>query len=218
MEFGSAFSLPFKDSDWFKKMILNGLIMLIPVIGGMVLFGWALEIARRTLKDEPYPPLPDLDFGGQLAKGFQGFIISLVYALPIIILSIPIQIVPFLGSALELDADTLNYAVIAVSVCCGGINLIYAILMGFMLPAALGRFLDLGSMGAAFKIGEVFSLVRAAPVAFLLVIIGNLVAGIISSLGTIVCIVGVLITAPFAMAIMGNLYGQAYKQAALAKR
>jgi hypothetical protein len=123
------------------------------------------------------------------------------------------QVIPFLGDALGLDADTLSYAVIGISVCCGGLSLIYGILMGFMLPAAIGKYLDTGQLGAAFRVGEIFTIVKSAPVAFLLVILGSIIASFVSSLGTIACIVGILITAPYAMAIVGNLYGQAYKQA-----
>jgi hypothetical protein len=162
--------------------------------------------------------LPDLDFGGQLGIGFKAWVIALVYSLPMIIFSIPMQIVPAVGSALELDSNTLNIAVIAISVCCGGLMLIYGILMGLMLPAALGKFIDTGRLGAALHFGEVFGLVRAAPVAYLLVIVGSLVASFVISLGSIACGVGVLITAPYGLAIMGNLYGQAYKQSLVAKR
>jgi hypothetical protein len=213
MEFGRAFSLPFKDPNWFKKMIINGLVMLIPIIGSICLFGWGIEIARRIIKGEPSDTLPELDFGGQLATGFKAWVIGLVYAIPLIIFSIPMQVIPLLGDALGLDADTLSYAVIGISVCCGGLSLIYGILMGFMLPAAIGKYLDTGQLGAAFRVGEIFTIVKSAPVAFLLVILGSIIASFVSSLGTIACIVGILITAPYAMAIVGNLYGQAYKQA-----
>jgi hypothetical protein len=213
MEFGSAFSQPFKDPDWFKKMIINGLVMLIPVIGGICLFGWAVEVARRIIKDEPSDILPGLDFGSQLANGFKAGVISLVYAIPLIIFSIPMQVIPLLGGALGLDEATLSYAIIGVSVCCGGLILIYGILMAFMLPAAIGKFLDTDQLGAAFRVGEVLAIVKSAPVAFLLVWVGSILSSFISSLGSIACGVGILITAPYAMAIIGNLYGQAYKQA-----
>ena len=213
MEFGLAFSLPFKDPDWFKKMIVNGLVMLIPVVGQICLLGWAIEIARRIIKDEPSDTLPAFDFGGQLSQGFKAWIISLVYSIPLIVFIIPIQVVPALSGVLELDESTMSIAVIAVSVCCGGLALIYSILMGFMLPAAIGKFIDTGQLGAGFRVGEIFSLVKASPVSFLLAIVGSFVASFVSSLGSIVCGIGILITAPYGMAILGNLYGQAYKQA-----
>ena len=75
MEFGTPFSYPFKDPNWFKKFILPGLCMLIPVIGQFVLMGWMVEIVRRVINDIP-DLLPELDFGSQLGKGFQTWVID----------------------------------------------------------------------------------------------------------------------------------------------
>jgi hypothetical protein len=66
---------------------------------------------------------------------------------------------------------------------------------------------------SGFRVGEVFGLVRAAPVAYLLVLVGGIIAGIISGLGSIACGIGVLLTAPYGLAINGHFMGQAYKQA-----
>lgn len=215
MEFGLAFSYVFQDSDWFKKVGLIGLVTLIPIVGQLVLFGWYLEVIRRVINDDPVP-LPELDFGGQLTKGLQGWVIALVYILPMIILTIPIAIVPVLGETLDMGADTVNTMMMAISCICGGIMLIYGLLMGFMIPAAIGKFVDEGSLGAAFRIGDIFGLVRAAPIAYLLVLLGSMVAQIVGQLGSIACVIGLLITMPYSMAIIGHLIGQAYKQATAA--
>jgi hypothetical protein len=210
MEFGTPFSFPFKDQDWFKKIIIPGLVAIIPIVGQMTLFGWGLDVARRLIKNEPVL-LPEFDFGRQLAQGFKGFVISLVYSIPLIIFILPINLVPIIGSSM--DSNTLQYLTIGVGCICGGLALIYAIAMALMLPASLGNFLAKDSLGAGFKIGEVFGLVKAAPVAYLLVLVGGIIAGIISGLGSIGCGVGILLTAPFGMAINGHFMGQAYKEA-----
>jgi hypothetical protein len=54
--------------------------------------GWAFEIARRVIRGD-FQPLPELDFGEQLGKGFQVWLIYLVYSLPIIVVSIPLAVV-----------------------------------------------------------------------------------------------------------------------------
>lgn len=212
MEFGTPFSYPFKDPNWFKKFILPGLCMLIPVIGQFVLMGWMVEIVRRVINDIP-DLLPELDFGGQLGKGFQAWVIALVYSIPIIILILPIQLVGPLGAAADMDPDTLATIMAVVSVCCGGLILIYSILVGFLLPAAIGNFAAKGQLSAGLRFGEVFGLVKTAPVAYLIVLVGSILAGLIAQLGVIICVVGILVTAPFASAIMGHFYGQAYKEA-----
>lgn len=212
MEFGRAFSYVFKDPDWLKKVAITGLIGLIPVLGQLYLFGWGLEMSRRVIKGEP-ELLPEIDFGGFLGKGFQAWVIALVYSIPVFILQLPLQLVGPLGASLQMDQDTLSYLMIAVSVCCGGLLLIYSIFLALMLPAAIGNFVSKNQLGAGLRFGEVFALVKAAPVAYLLVLVGNLLVGIIAPLGLIACIIGVVVTQAYGLAVMGHFIGQAYKQA-----
>ena len=156
-------------------------------------------------------PLPDLDFGGFLGTGFKGLVVGLVYAIPMIILTLPTQIVPFLGGVM--DEEIVGYLTIGVSCICGGLSFIYGIAMAFLMPAAYGKLLEEGSIGAALKVGEVFGLVKKAPMPFLVAILITLVGGLAASLGTIVCIIGVLVTSAYSYAVMGHAYGQAYREA-----
>lgn len=50
MDFGSSFSFVFKDPDWVKKLLIMGLVTLIPVLGQLVLMGWMAEVLRRTAR------------------------------------------------------------------------------------------------------------------------------------------------------------------------
>ena len=210
MEFGLAFSYVFKDPDWVKKILLIAVISIIPIIGQLVALGFALEIMKRVINHDS-TPLPDLDFGGFLGKGFQAFVISFVYSIPTFIFTAPTQIITLFADSM--DPDVAMYASIGVGCICGGLAFIYGILMAFMLPAAYGEFLSQGSLGAAFKFGKVFGLVRKAPVAFLIAILATFVGGIIAPLGAIACVIGVFATMAYYFAIMGHIYGQAYNQA-----
>jgi hypothetical protein len=62
-------------------------------------------------------------------------------------------------------------------------------------------------------LGEVFGLVRAAPVAYLLVFVGSIAAGFIASLGTLACVIGVFVTSAYASTVNMHLIGQAYNAA-----
>ena len=84
--------------------------------------------------------------------------------------------------------------------------MIYGILLWVWIPAANGNFLATGSIGAAFRFGEVFALLKAAPGAYLLVLLGGIIGGFIASLGTIACGIGVLLTSTYAVALSGHLY------------
>jgi len=119
MEFGRAFTYAFEDTDWLKKVGIAALVFLIPIVGGIIVMGWALEITRRVINDDPQP-LPDWsDFGGYLGKGFKAFVVSLVYALPVLLVVGCGQLVMFgAGTALsESDPDLAGTVAMIVSLC-----------------------------------------------------------------------------------------------------
>lgn len=216
MDFGKAFTYPFQDPDWFKKIIIPGLVMLIPIIGQIAVLGWALEITRRVLRKDPNP-LPEFDFGKNLSDGFKGFVIGLVYAIPIFIFMIPPIIVSATMDPEAASMESLGPVAIIVMVCCYGLMILYSLLMSAVLPAALGNFVANENMSAGFRFKEVFALVKAAPGAYLLVLVGVILAGMIGGLGSIVCAIGVILTSAYAFAVQGHLYGQAYNEATVNK-
>jgi hypothetical protein len=217
MEFGKAFSFAFEDKDWIKKLGIGALLMIIPFIGWLVVAGWGIEITKRVIQHDPQP-LPDWsDFGGYLVKGLQVFVIGLVYSLPIILVNICQQGVTLFGQQGDTTDQTILMAVTVLAVCFGCVSFIYSIFLGFILPAALGNFAATGQMGAGFRFGEVFGLVRAAPVAYLLALLGGFVASLIASLGLILCVIGILFTAVYAYTINAHLYGQAYNEGMAAR-
>jgi len=85
--------------------------------------------------------------------------------------------------------------------------------MAFAMPAAMGNYAARGNLGAAFRFKEVFGLLRSAPGAYLLTLLGIMVAGFVAGLGTIACVIGMFATLVYSQAIMGHLYGQAYLEA-----
>jgi hypothetical protein len=217
MEFGLAFSYPFKDPDWIKKIVLIALVGLIPIIGQLVVLGWGIEITRRVIRREPVV-LPDINFGAQLGDGFKAAVVSLVYSIPLIILIVPIQvIVPILATNSNMDQNTAGIISLVISVCCGGLALIYGIAMGFTLPAAFGNLAAKGGIGDGLRFGEVIGLVRAGLVPYLIVILAGIIGGFIAPLGAIACGIGALLTTVYVNAMMAHMMGQAYNQATAPK-
>lgn len=210
MKFGDAFTFVFQDPDWFKKIIIPGLIgLLLPIIGQMVLLGWSLKITLNVIRNDP-SPLPEMDFGEDLSRGFKAWVVALVYALPMLILYLPVIIFTALAGNGD---DTMMIVVAIASTCFGLLMLIYGIVMALVLPAAYARVAVNDSIGSGLAFGEIISLVRKNIMPYLLVLVGSVAAGFISSLGSIACVIGVFLTAPYSMAILGHLYGQAYMEA-----
>lgn len=216
MDFGLAFSFPFKDQQWFKKLILPGLVSLIPIVGQFFLMGFGLHVAKRVIEKNP-ESLPELDFGGDLKRGFMSFVIGLGYGLPIILVSLVMSLILVAVGGFSSNGSSSNTTaaiILVVQSCFGIIALIYGILMAFFTSAALGNFLANGEqLGAAFKFKEIWGFLKTAIVPYILVIVGGFLGEFIGGLGAIICVVGLLVTMPYGMAVYGHFIGQAYNEA-----
>lgn len=214
MDFGLAFSFIFRDKDWFKKVAILGLVGLIPIIGQMIVFGWAMQIAKRVMNRDS-ETLPELDFVADLTRGFMGFVITFVYFLPIFLLSGILGIIGGGLSAANTDsAIYTGYSI--VSICFSLFSILYGLAAGLVYPAAITRYLEKDSLSAAFDFGAVFNMVRLNLGAYLIVLVGTIVASLIGSLGVIACIIGVILTYTYSLAVIGHFYGQAHLEAARA--
>lgn len=211
MDFGKAFSFVFDDEEWIQKILVGGLISLIPVVGQFVVVGWGFEVTKRVIEGSP-EPLPDWsEFGEYLVNGFLVAVVGFVYSLPLILISgCSFSVFPFLGNGSE-DAVAAFVSIVAVCISC--FSGLYGILLGLVLPAAVGNYAAEGEFGAAFRFGKVFKLVRNNVGPYVIVLLGSLLSGLVASLGTIACVIGVLFTSAYALLVNGHLTGQAYLKA-----
>ena len=211
MKFADAFTFVFQDPDWFKKIIIPGLIgVLIPIIGQIFLLGWALKVTLNVIRNNP-SPLPDMEFGADLGRGFKAWVVGLIYAIPMLIFYLPILILGLVAG--ESGEQSMGFVVAIAGICFGFLMLLYGIVMGLMLPAAYAKVAVEDSIGAGLAFGEIFKMVKNNLVPYLLVLVGTLAASFIASLGSIACGIGILVTVPYSFAIMGHFYGQGYLEA-----
>jgi len=88
---GDSFAWPFQDQQFFSKILVQGLITLIPIVGWIATFGWFMMIidnyraGRREL-----PPA-----GFHLERGIAIFVVYLVWA---IVFGIPGGVLQGIGS------------------------------------------------------------------------------------------------------------------------
>ncbi|MGH9650322.1 MAG: DUF4013 domain-containing protein, partial [Terriglobales bacterium] len=170
--------------------------------------GWSLEVTRRLVRSEA-PVLPVWsNFGGNFSLGIKATIVTFVGSIPLLVIYLPLGALSFFG-----DQQELATAFTIASICTGCLALLYSIVIMFALPASLGQLAATDSLAEAFKVGRLLSLIRAAPAAHLIVILGLLVSGIVAPLGSIACGVGVLFTLAYSFAANGHLYGQAHVEA-----
>jgi hypothetical protein len=218
MDIGKAFTFVFDDEDWIVKIliaaaillvgILLGILVIPAIVAGALLAGYSVEITRRVIQGDPQA-LPEWDnWGEMLADGIKVIVIGIVYALPIIVLSI------CLGIPMGILAEDAEGLVSLLSVLLSCLNFLWAIVMSLLLPAAIAFYAAAGELSAAFRFGEVFAFVRDNLKTYLITFLMSWVASFVGGLGSIVCGVGVLVTSPYGWMVTGHLYGQAYLEAA----
>jgi ABC-type phosphate transport system permease subunit len=212
-----AFGYVLSDERWITKILiaaailLAGILLSILVIPAIVAFallaGYQVEITRRVIHGDPQP-LPEWDnWGNLLTDGLKVFVIGLVYALPIILVSLCLGIP---AGILAEDSEGASQILSAIMNC---FNLLWSIPMGLLLPAAIASFVAQNDMAAAFRFDEVFALVRDNFATYLIVLLLGWVAGFIGGLGFALCFLPGLVTAPYSGWVKSHLYGQAYLQA-----
>ncbi len=210
MDFSQAFLFPAKDPDWLKKIILVALLSLIPLFGQIVVLGWTMETIRRAIGQDS-TLLPDLEIGKQFSEGLRAFAVGLVYSIPIFIM-----IIPFLAvSTITLQSDSQsNSSIMMIAILCfEGFVFLYSLVLAVIYPVAIAHVVAQNRIGAAFEFRALFRLVRAAPLSYLMAIVGAFAASSLAGFGVIACAIGVLFTYAYAAAVTGNLYGQAYREA-----
>jgi hypothetical protein len=217
MDIGKSFGYVFDDDEWITKLLIAAGILLLgifffwllipSILAGLLLGGYGIEITRRVIRGDA-EVLPKWDNWGELlVDGLKGWIIEIIYALPIIVLGVCLSI------PLGILSEEAQEVGALLSVCLSGIYILWGIVMGFLLPAAIAMFVAEEEVSAAFRFGDVFDLVRGNFVTYLLVLVIGWVASFIGGLGLLVCGVGVLVTAPYAGWITAHIRGQAYLEA-----
>ncbi|HSJ58244.1 MAG TPA: DUF4013 domain-containing protein [Anaerolineae bacterium] len=218
MDVGKAFGFVFEDKDWIVKLLIAAGILLVgilffwvllipAIVAAALLAGYALEITRRVIRGQR-DGLPEWDNWGELiVDGIKVLLISLVYALPAILVSLCLGLP---AAAAAEDAEGLSVALNLFSSC---LSIVWSILISVLLPAAIALFAATGDWTRAFRFGEVIALVRDNIGLYLITFLMSWVASFVGGLGVLVCGIGWLVTAPYAQFVTGHLYGQAYVEA-----
>ena len=211
MNFSKPFTFIFEDPQWIKKILIIAAISLIPVIGWIFLLGWSLTVTRRIIRLETIA-LPELEFGDQITLGLKGWIVCLLYAIPVLVFTLPFWIVSIMPTAYDPQGGPSILALI-VAFCVPLLISIYLLMVNLFLPAALSNLAARGTVSAGVNLRQLVGLIKAAPGAYLVDLAGVLIAGLIAPLGIVLCGVGLLVTSAYAAAVIAHFYAQAYREA-----
>lgn len=204
MDIGSSFSYMFKDEDWIKKILIGGLVGFIPIVN-FAAIGYMVQIIRNVREGQALP-LPEWDqFGQYWMDGLWVFLIFLVWSIPIIV----VACLQGVGTSLIADAnqDAANaYGIISACFTC--VIVFWGLVVAAVGPAILVRFAEVGEFMTGFQFNEIFRVISDNVGNYIIVVLLMWLAGLIASLGVILCVVGVIFTQFWSYLVAGNLMGQ----------
>ena len=198
-ELSDSIAWPSRDPDWVSKVLLTGLILLIPVVGQLVLLGWMLA-ALDNLR-AGHPVLPPAGFS-YLGRGVNLFVVYLVYV------AVLLAVFGLLfGAGLAVTLSTSNAtSLLGVAL----ILLAYAV----ALVAGLGLTLfsppivvatERGGIGGGLNVPGVVRLIGGDVEESLRAGLFALVATLIGSIGAIACLIGQYFTTPYGYAVLAGV-------------
>ncbi len=198
MDINRAITYPFDDKDWLKKILIGGILLIIPIVN-FIAVGYFIRVLKNLLNGTE-TPLPEWDdFGGDFMRGLWPSIAGIVYAIPgAIVWSISVAM--FASKSGFVNFLGIIFVLIAI---------VYYIAYALAYPAMLVSFAKKEEFAGFFAFAEIWDYVKSNLkdyiVAILLVIVAFAVA---SAVGGIALGIGVIFTEPLAMLIAMHLLAQ----------
>jgi hypothetical protein len=194
---GDAFSYQFRDPGWVGKVVVQGLILIIPIVGLIATAGWMLMTFDnlRAGRQELAPA------GFHLSRGIGLFGVWFLYTL---VLSIPGDIFGGFSSMSQISTVTdPNHPFNNIHFYSpgSGLGLLADLFLDFLLPSIVVMTYHYGFSGGLdvprvwrLATGNVSNSVIAGLLFF--------VAGIVGALGLVACCIGVFFTGAYAASVM----------------
>ena len=175
MDFQQAFTFMFKDEDWIKKVLLGILLSLVPIFGQFALVGYVLAVVRNVKNDEPRP-LPDWGEVVQyFVDGLKYWVVSLVYSLPVVVLSCPLMLTGFLPIVAGNNEELMGVLAGVSGVLALILSLpavLYGLVLTLLSPALYIRLAEAGEISDCLRVREVvrYAFANIGPIVIALLI------------------------------------------------
>ncbi len=206
MDLGRAFSYVFDDSEWFKKVLIGGLINLVPILN-FASTGYFLEVLQKTAWRQE-TPLPEWgDLGNKWIRGLLLTIIAFIYALPGVIL-MAFSTVPLIIAGVAERGEGVAVGGMMIFMLLGGLWILLVLLI---FPAISVQYALYGNFGAAFRFGDIIKFITQNVGGYIMAIIAFLAAAAIGTIASMVPLVGwiaMIFVYFYAYLVGGHAFGQ----------
>lgn len=189
MDFGRSFTYMLRQPGAAAKILIGGLLFLVPIIGWLWIGGYIVRTVRSVMAGSEQ--LPEWTEWGDLAMlGLYVWLGSLIYGIPGAVL----------GRLGVPGAVLSSFWGIAVAV---------------VLPAAVMRFAAKGDLGAFFDFNEIFNFINRHLSNYIIVVLLSILAYVLASFGVVLLVIGVLFTYFWGALVTAHLYGSLAREAGL---
>jgi Protein of unknown function (DUF4013) len=201
-----AFIWPARDPAWLTKLLIISLILLIPIVGLINGLGWMLASMDRLRAGEERLAPANLR---HIRRGIRLFVVQLVYALVVAAIAAIVYLPGLLLAVSQGHQTNANALVILLSIMLNliafGVATLGSLLLTFITPAMVLA-TDAGGIAGGLRFREVLRRSRANLNNTLIAGLMLIAASFVSSLGAILCVVGVVLTATYALAMQAWVF------------
>jgi len=195
-----AFTWPFRDPDWLRKLLIIALTLLIPIVGSINGIGWMLASVDRLRAGEERLAPANLSY---LGRGIRLFVVELIYGLAIVGIALVIYL-PALALAIHEGQGTADPALITVAILlyllAFSVTTLLSLGLNFAVPAVVLA-TDSGGISGGLELRAVIRRCRLSLTNTLIAGLMLIAAGFVGSLGIYVCVVGVFFSSAYALAM-----------------
>ncbi|MCC9606812.1 DUF4013 domain-containing protein [Blastopirellula sp. JC732] len=196
--------------QWVNNLLLPSLILLIPILGAIVVWGYCFEVAAMLLTgrgERPYHGFTFDRFGDYLMRGLWVFLVSFLISL---MMQVIMYVFIFGMSLVAAQLGDAGGAIVGI----GAIFVPYFLmfLANLLIMPALIRVGFTKQFGDGFNFGFMIDFFKRMWLEEILVMLFTMVvAMVVGSLGMLACCVGILPAAVFIMFVTTMLYMQLYQ-------
>lgn len=228
MDIAKSFTFVTEDERWLEKLGIGvGLVLvssilapiLIGILGFFILIGYCVRLVQNVRDGVP-KPLPEWNrWGDDMVSGLKLAVAMFIYALPIILFSVPMTV----GAMLTDERSRGGAGLVGWPLMLCGICLVtlYGIVFTLFQPGITVAFARGESLRSALQLSDIWAWTRRNLSGVLVVTVVYIVASVVIGLagavvGVILCLVGLIVTIPLATLytylVQSHLYGQLARQ------
>jgi hypothetical protein len=222
MDIGRGLTFITEDPRWKEKIAIGTGVMLVStllsmvfigVIGILLVMGYGVRLLQNVRDGHTYP-LPEWDqWSEDLIRGAKLVVVLLVYALPSILISIPLA----LGSAMADGRGAAEFVGTTLAICSGCLLALYSIFLYLIMPGFTIAYARDETISSGLQIREIWQWTQAnigqVVIVTLVVLVANIVIYLAALItGFLLICIGLIVTIPLGALVIllfqYHLYGQ----------